>query len=474
MQLQPIFLAIETAPSRSMPVNREKLLNLFVERQNPQAASQSPVFACPGIRLLGVQGSLPARGGWVFKGVAYMVLGTKLCTISPTGLITDVSGGEVIPGNGPVGMSDNSIQLGIVNGQSGWMYQPGIGLQEISSVNFYGANTITFMDGYFVFDRPGTNDFYLSDLYDGMSYSGNDTGVAEAQPGSLIACANNQQFLYLFTSTHIESWYNAGTANFPFQRYAGGVIPFGCIAPYSIVRQDGSLFFLGTDKVIYRLQGTNVLRVSSHEIETLIEGDRNLDLVEAQTYTFEGHKWINWTFPGLGLTLTYDLSTNKWHERESTNEAGQDLGIWRGRVVLPAYSKLLVGDAFDGRVGVIDRTLYTEYGNIMVGLIRSAPYAANRARVFCKALELWCQTGDGIRDDLTKEPQVMMRYSRDGGRTWSLQQKWRSLGLEGEYTRRLRWLRMGFAREWVWEFRITDPVPRTIIGAFGSLPVGLN
>jgi hypothetical protein len=62
--------------------------------------------------------------------------------------------------------------------------------------------------------------------------------------------------------------------------------------------------------------------------------------------------------------------------------------------------------------------------------------------------------------------------SKDGGRTYTTLQKWRSAGAIGAYRTRLRWLRLGQARERVFELTTTDPVKRTIIAANGDGYIG--
>jgi hypothetical protein len=64
------------------------------------------------------------------------------------------------------------------------------------------------------------------------------------------------------------------------------------------------------------------------------------------------------------------------------------------------------------------------------------------------------------------DPQVRLSVSDDGGRTYSLLQKWRSMGKTGEYTKRLRWLKMGQFRQRTIRLEITDPVRRNIIGVY--------
>jgi hypothetical protein len=64
-------------------------------------------------------------------------------------------------------------------------------------------------------------------------------------------------------------------------------------------------------------------------------------------------------------------------------------------------------------------------------------------------------------------PQIMLRWSDDGGHTWS-NEHWKSMGLIGEYGKRVLWRRLGMTqkiRDRVYEISGTDPVPVYIMGA---------
>lgn len=65
------------------------------------------------------------------------------------------------------------------------------------------------------------------------------------------------------------------------------------------------------------------------------------------------------------------------------------------------------------------------------------------------------------------DPQVMLRWSDDGGHTWS-NDHWRSMGLTGQYGRRVIWRRLGMTlklRDRVYEVSGTDQVKIAIMGA---------
>lgn len=72
------------------------------------------------------------------------------------------------------------------------------------------------------------------------------------------------------------------------------------------------------------------------------------------------------------------------------------------------------------------------------------------------------------------DPLVRLSVSDDGGRTFSLLQKWRSMGKVGEYRKRLRWLKMGMFRNRQIRLEITDPVRRNIVGIYMDVTPGLD
>ena len=64
-------------------------------------------------------------------------------------------------------------------------------------------------------------------------------------------------------------------------------------------------------------------------------------------------------------------------------------------------------------------------------------------------------------------PQLMLRWSDDGGHTWS-NERWTSMGRIGEYGHRTIWRRLGMTlklRDRVYEVSGTDPVKVAIVGA---------
>jgi hypothetical protein len=61
-------------------------------------------------------------------------------------------------------------------------------------------------------------------------------------------------------------------------------------------------------------------------------------------------------------------------------------------------------------------------------------------------------------------PLLMLRYSNDGGHTWS-NEKTATAGKVGEYGARAKFNRLGSGRNRVWELSMTDPVKFSVFGA---------
>jgi hypothetical protein len=152
----------------------------------------------------------------------------------------------------------------------------------------------------------------------------------------------------------------------------------------------------------------------------------------------------------------------------------QSLGQYRGQVGINYGGFVLVGDAFAGVIGKMNFNTFTEYGNTMWGQIASPPVHKDRKRVFVKRLELDVESGVGLPVGQGEDPVWMLDWSKDGGRTFSELQTFRSMGRIGEYLTRLRWLRLGQSRQWIFRLQSTDPVRRVIIGTYLDVTEGMG
>ena len=74
---------------------------------------------------------------------------------------------------------------------------------------------------------------------------------------------------------------------------------------------------------------------------------------------------------------------------------------------------------------------------------------------------------DAVDGTSSAGPAVMLRWSDDGGHTWS-NEHWAEMGRIGRYGTRVIWRRLGMTmklRDRVYEVSGSDPVKLTLIGA---------
>ena len=135
----------------------------------------------------------------------------------------------------------------------------------------------------------------------------------------------------------------------------------------------------------------------------------------------------------------------------------------------------LVGDYQNGLIYMLDQTNYTDNGNEIRRVRRCPHLISDYQRQYFHELQIYFQPGVGLSNGLADNevPEAMLRWSDDGGSTWS-NEHWTSIGTQGAYKNRAIWRRLGFARDRVFEVVVTDPVKAVIIAANLKADAGSN
>lgn len=333
-------------------------------------------------------------------------------------------------------------------------------LTQIADEVFVGGTQCAFIDGYVIFNEPGTQRFWITNLYSTVI---NPIGFAsaEGQPDILIGLLADHRELWLFSSTHAEVWYDSGNANFPFAYIQGAYISHGIAAAFSSARLDNTTFWLGSDEfgngIVWRANGYTPLRISTYAIEQAIQRYPTLSDAIAWTYQQDGHSFYVLNFPSGNATWVYDAATGQWHERGYLGTlALNDGSLNRGRPVNHsfAFGKHLVGDWETGLVYQMS-PLFADDDAREVQRLRAAPYINNEnKRITFHEFELAMEVGQGNPGDPALpppvDPQISLRWSNDGGYTWSAYLNI-SMGKSGQYLKRVIWRRLGQSRTRIFE-----------------------
>lgn len=436
---------------------------MYAAAQPRDAKTDVALLAAPGLTNFATCGVGPVRGMHEMGDALYAVSGNYLYSVQSDGTTAQIGG--QIGGAGRVAMDDNGSQLAIVNGENGYIYSTDGGFQLITDTNFHPAQTTSYIDGVFAYDRSDTNEFFISDSLDGLTYS-DFFASAEWKSDNIVAVLNHLEQIYLLGQRTIEPWYASGAANFPFQRIEGAAIDRGIIGPHAAISESQKIYIIGDDRVGYTIAGGGLAPITTEAIDQAWQGYSKADDAHVFSYSFDGHRFVCFTFPTIPASWQIDLKTGLWHERVSWDENGRSLGRWRGNCAILAFGKTLIGDAFSGKIGYLDAAVATEYGNtVQAELVLPPLHGDDGQRVFMPYFEIDVESGVGLSSGQGSDPQIMLDISDDGGRTFVDQQPWRSMGRIGEYRQRLRWDRLGSFYDRSLRLTISDPVRRTIIAA---------
>jgi hypothetical protein len=444
-------------------LSSQRVLNMYAERHSAPARSPISLHGAPGVVTLATCGSGPVRGGKVMGDLAYVVSGGFLYSITSTGTVTNLGG--QISGTGPVSMDDNGDELAIRNGVAGYLYSVDAGFRLVTSANSHAANSVSTMDGFFLHDRVGTNEIFMSDSLDGSTYS-DRFASAEAQSDRCRAVRNHLQTLHVLKERTSELWVNASAAHFPFRRIPGpgGVIARGIPAPHCHAVEDSALHILGDDRIAYRLNGNSLEAISTPPINQHWQSAATVENAFCFAYTFAGHKFVVYQLLDMNETWVWDITAKLWHERSSRDMHGNDLGRWRVHCAFPAYDKVLVGDGFSGRVGYLDAATYTEFGCQIIGEVTSPIISGQGKFVTMPWFNVEMETGVGLVSGQGENPQIRLAISDDGGRSYSSPELWAAIGKLGETNKSMvRFGPLGGFYERTLKLIISDPVRRTIL-----------
>ena len=458
---------------RSVNAADNRMINLIPEII-PQGGKE-PAFLqrAPGLRLLNTIGTGPIRGLWAFQAdptIAFVVSGGTLYKLDTNWNPTAIG---AVAGVGPVSMADNGTQLFVAANGPSYIYNNTTDtFGPITDSDFPGAVTVGYLDGYFVFSEPNSQRIWVTALLDGTDIDGADVKSAEGNPDGVVAILSNFREIWVFGSNSIEVWYDTGNSDFPLQRIQGAYNELGCVAAFSVAKMDNGVFWLGQDArgrgIVYRANGYTGQRISTHAVEWHIQQYGNLSDAIGYTYQQDGHSFYVLVFPSANTTWVYDVATNAWHER-----AGWANGAFtrhRGNCQMLFNNEVVIGDYQNGKIYAFDSDVYADDGQIQRWLRswRALPTGQNSLkRTTHHSLQLDCESGVGLNTGQGSDPQIMLRWSDDGGHTWS-NEHWAGMGKIGEHYRRVFWRRLGMTlklRDRVYEISGTDPVKVAIMGA---------
>lgn len=385
------------------------------------------------------------RGLVTFQGMLYAIRGNTLLRFDSNGTQTTL--GTIGSNGGPIDFAQNLNQLGICDGTALWVYN---GASVAQSPNYVSGDRIGVVDQRLVFIQRNTQKFGYSALADMMTIGALDFFSAESVPDNLVSMAVVYGELFMLGEYSGEIWTSIGGLDV-FQRNKSAYIEYGCAAAQSLQLAAGSCIWLGRNErghaAVLQLQGYQAKAISTRAIEERFDG---LDLSSARAYVrMEGKResyYLN--VPNVNTTLVYDCAFQQWHEEAEMING--EFEKFRAVCAAFAYGNYYVG-ASNGTIYQVDPTKHTFAGDVKCRA-RIAPVISHpsRTRISFPSFELVCEKGTA--------GTVMLRYSDDNGANYK-NWHYKTAGELGQYRTRIKFNRLGTARDRVYEVRMTDDAP---------------
>ncbi len=442
---------------KSSTVTAQRHLNLYCEIQKEADKTQIAFYGTPGTTLFSeANGDTPVRG-WIAVGsLLYYVHRGTFYEINNAGSRT--SRGTLNTTSGRVDMSYDGAVILIVDGTNGYTYTiASTTFAQVVDAQFpNGANTCAWLDGQFIVDAgDGSDSFYISS--DGTNWTALDFATAESAPDGIVRVVVDHGQLLLFGEGTIEPWGNLGNADFPFAPIKGSIAQFGLAARWSLTNFNDSLAFVAKNLMgqvqVMQLVGNVPQPISNPEMDYEFNSYATVSDATAFSYLEGGHPMLQVNFPTAGKSWLYDGSSGMW----SPLEYGLSGARHRGEMFVDFLNQRLIADYSNGNIYELSSETYTDNGTAIAREIVTRHLFNGNERFPIDELYVDMEVGVGLTTGQGSNPQVMLKISKDNGKTWGAE-LWKTLGAIGNYLTRVVWRRLGYARDWLFKLRITDPV----------------
>jgi hypothetical protein len=437
-------------------------MNLFpIPVESGLGTGKFALVGSPGTKLFTTLAGSPVRGLWAGANGyrLFAVGGSRFYEVYPDGTMLDR--GDVGAGTDQVQINTNGGSLFIASG--GLAYIDG-GL-NITQPTFTGttdpvlASGGTSMDGYFIAPQPNSKRFYISGINEGLSWDPLDFGEKVGYPDNIATVTAKSGELWLIGTDSLEVWFNSGNNNFPFARIPNAVLNTGIDAVASLARLDNDLIFLARDsrgsKVVVRTKGYTPTPVSNLAVDSAIGKYAVTADAVAYTYEEEGTPFYVLNFPSADACWVMDCSTNLWHERGYWEMGGYHTTLGQSHAY--AFGKHFVAGNRSGKIYEQSMEIFDDAGSPIRRLRRSPHLVEENKRIQYGRFELDLERGMGPSAGQGSDPLLSMRYSNDGGRTWT-QERTARAGKVGEFDCRAIWRRQSAGRNRVYEVTSSEPI----------------
>lgn len=455
----------------------QRTVNFIPEMiSDPNQSQRIILNKAPGTRLWATVGTGKFRGGILWNGALYSVLGATVYSTTSGGVSTSLGNVSNVNNSTPVTMVASTTQLMILADGFGYYVQAGV-LTPIADVDFPSSVLKgEYSDGYFIVIT--TRYIFVSGLNDVTSWDPLDFTVVQASTNDLVSTLMLKRRLFVFGTQIVQPFVNTGNPDFPFEADEGGIINFGAAATFGVMRSGDTFLFLQADE---RGNGTVIdpsgHKVTNHGQDYAFQGYSTISDAITSSFQYRGHNFFQITFPTANTTHRYDVDEGFWHEALYWNTGNGSFEAHLGLFHVFAFKKHLTFARNSGKIYELTGDVYDDNGDPMRALRRCAVRPADGSKVTINSIRPIIQPGVGLNVATTVsgyDPQLIIRVSMDGGKTGLDQSDiadQQSIGRYGEFDAAPEFTRLGSGYAPVIEIEGTDPVPYRFTDCLADIEV---
>lgn len=400
----PLELPDGSYADDTRPFSQQDVVNYlptFAEAQGTR--SRAKYKTVPGLAHFAHVGDGPHRGARDVEGKLFVVSGRKLYQVSVAGTATEIG---TIPGTGKVSMTHNQIsggnQLVIATGDNSYVYNT---VTEVLAATGVPLVCVDFLNQRILGVDQARRFWRYSGVATATSWEELDNESAESSPDRIVGGIVSQGEWLVFGERTIEVFSNSPNEATAFVR--SQVIEKGCANANTICRLDNSVMWVGNDGIPYRLNGYTPVPIASKAIiDTISSGNPR----KLSAFTWEDKGYVCYYVTAQdGYTFGYDVSSGKWHRRESYG-----FDRWRINTLFKWNNAWYAGDFQNGRMYRLTWGYVYEGCEIMPRKIRTGVMHNNGNRVTLHGFRLDVATGgpasepDCPDDEVVSTPTLML------------------------------------------------------------------
>jgi hypothetical protein len=454
-----------------------KTMNLRMQiSEQPGATSKISFYRTPGVSAFATAPTAGWSATFEMNGRAFGVSGNTFYEVTyPANVGTLTARGTLLVGTDPATIWANGPagdQLLVTSGSS-----LTAGMAGNAYVYDLTANTLTeistlvgkatqggYLNGYgLVFDQV-TGTVYYSDLFDFSVFDPANFWKRSNQPDKYQGMqVTSWNYIWLPGGQTGEAWYPNGGFPLPFAPDPAGNFNSGIAATFSLQNVAGAICWLSTGHdgglTVQAATGLQPQTISDLALAQELASYTRIDDCIGQGFQYKGQNFLRLTFPTEKKTKQYDFLSKAWTDVGTWISEDDDYTYFRPVYHMYAFGKHLMGDRESGVLYDMADTHQMDVEGRPLRWFRRMPSVVNETDyVFHRKLSLLPLVGVGNAGlAVGYDPQVMLSYSDNGGRTWGTEIQ-ASLGAEGAYDTLLQFWQLGMARNRVYELSGTDPV----------------